>query len=111
MATRTIGTIASAHSRLEKQSGLPLRLQCVAIVGGSCGYAQIDIATASAAITRPNQRLRMRFSPKARHEIPHDFLKAGRMQPIPVEPPFALGGVPVARLEHAAVVRPRRTGD
>src|SRR2546430_14806877 len=87
MTASTNGTIASAHSRLEKPSGVPFRLQCVATVGGSWGYAQTDIATAKAAITRPNQRLRMLFSfpAEAGHEVPHDFLKHGGIEPIPDE--------------------------
>src|SRR5438552_10424229 len=116
MATRTIGTIASAHSRLEKPSGVPLRLQCVATVGGSCGYAQIDIATASAAITRPNQRLRIAFSPvfsraEAGHEVAHDFLKHSRVEPVADELSLALRGDQICRFEHPEVVRDRRKRD
>src|SRR2546423_14350576 len=112
MATRTIGTIASAQSRPEKPSGVPLRLQWVATVGGSCGYAQTDMARASAAITRPNQRLRMVLSSaEAGHEVADDLLKHGRVQPIPDELAFTLGGNEVRTLQHAEVVRYRRERD
>src|SRR2546425_2891717 len=71
----------------------------------------METPTATAAITRPNQRLRIVFSPESGHEIPHDFLKDGGIEPIPDELAFALGGDEVRRLEHAEVVRHRRERD
>src|SRR6267142_767313 len=69
----------------------------------------METAAATAAITRPNQRLRMLFSfpAEAGHEVPHDFLKHGGIEPIPDELPFPLSGDEVRRLEHAEVVRHR----
>src|SRR5512145_1701053 len=101
----TIGMMATAHARLENPSGVPRRSQCVATRGGKLGYAQIEMATASAAITRPNQRLRIFLSPEASHEVPHDFLEHGGIQPIPDELSLALGRDQVRRLEHTQVVR------
>src|SRR6266566_109834 len=71
----------------------------------------METATATAAITRPNQRLRIVCSPKAGHEVAHDLLKDGRVQPVADELPFALGGDEVGRLEHAEMVRHRRERD
>src|SRR6266480_4628552 len=73
----------------------------------------METATATAAITRPNQRLRMllSFPTKAGHEVAHDLLKDGRVQPVADELPFALGGDEVGRLEHAEMVRHRRERD
>src|SRR5687768_17537271 len=111
----TSGPIATATRRLEKPSGVPRRFQCVATVGGRLGYAQTEIARATTAITRPNQRLRMRFPlsvpAEAGHEVAQDFLKYGRVQPVADELPFALRGHQVRRLEHAEVMRHRRKGD
>src|ERR1051326_9294441 len=75
MITSMIGTIAIAQPRPENPSGVPCRFQCVATRGGSCGNAQTDMATASAAATRPNQRLRILSPSETGHEVPHDFLK------------------------------------
>src|SRR5262245_64170256 len=96
----TIGMRATAQARLENPSGVPRRSQCVATRGGRLGYAQIEMATASAAITRPNQRLRIFLSPETGHEVPHDFLKDGGIQPIADELPLALGRDQVRCLEH-----------
>src|SRR6266508_2607668 len=71
----------------------------------------METATASAAMTRPNQRLRIGCSPETGHEVPDDFLKYGGIQPIPDELAFALRGDEVCRLEHAEVVRHRRERD
>src|SRR2546422_11212599 len=112
MTMSTNGTIASAPSRLEKPSGAPFRLQCVATVGGSWGYAQTDIATANAAITRPNQRLRMLVSPppETGHEKPHDFLKHGGIKPKPDELAFPLlgDGIPPLGTPEGGRHRPER---
>src|SRR2546430_6113338 len=69
----------------------------------------METATATAAVTRPTQRLRMLFSfpAEAGHEVPHDFLKHGGIEPIPDELAFALGGDEVRRLQDAKVVRHR----
>src|SRR5712664_36531 len=71
----------------------------------------METPTATAAITRPNQRLRIVFSPESGHEIPHDFLKDGGIEPIPDELAFALRGDEIRRFEHAEVVRHRREGN
>src|SRR6266540_2399005 len=107
------GTPDGFSSRLEKPSGVPSKRKCVGMVGGNRGYAHTAMATATAAITRPNQRLRMllSFPTKAGHEVAHDLLKDGRVQPVADELPFALGGDEVGRLEHAEVVRHRRERD
>src|SRR6266849_1030673 len=68
----------------------------------------METATATAATTRPNQRLRILVSPEAGHEIPHDFLKDGGIEPIPDELAFSLRGDEIGFLEHAEVMRHRR---
>src|SRR5213592_499682 len=105
--------MATASVRLENPSGAPRRFQCVATVGGSCGKAQTETAAASAATTRPNQRLRILVSLPAEtgHEVPHDFLKDSGIQPVPDELALALGGDEVRRLEHPQVVRHGRERD
>src|SRR5213075_2070402 len=107
MKTSRTGMIETAMRRLEKRSGVPLRLQCVAIAGGRCGHAHTDTPAANAAITMPNQRLRIALSPEASHEVAHDLLKHGRIQPVADELPLTLGGHEVRRLEHPQVVRDR----
>src|SRR6266513_5021937 len=73
----------------------------------------MDTATATAAITRPNQRLRMLVSlpAEAGHEVAHDLLKDRRIEPVADELPLALGGDEVRRLQDAEVVRHRRERD
>src|SRR5258705_12045063 len=73
----------------------------------------MDTATATAATTSQNQRLRTLVSlpAEAGHEVPHDFLKDRGIQPIPDELALALGGDEVRRLEHAQVVRHGRERD
>src|SRR4051812_9878664 len=71
---------------------------------------------AMAAITRPNQRLRIccpSLSPatKAGHEVPYHLLEDGRVQPVADELPLALRRHEVRRLEDAQVVRHRRERD
>src|SRR3989442_14054785 len=68
----------------------------------------METPTATAAITRPNQRLRIVFSPESGNEVPHDFMKDGGIEAMPDELAFALGGDEVRRPEHAEVVRHRR---
>src|SRR5881409_1298731 len=111
MTRITPGMIATATSRLEKPSGVPLRFQCVATVGGSCGYAQIEIPTATTAIARPNQRLRMVLLPETSDEVADDLLKDGRVEAVPDELAFALGSDEIGCLEDAEVVRDRRECD
>src|SRR5262244_2902467 len=67
---------------------------------------------ASAAITSPNQRLRMllSFPAEAGHEVAHDLLEYGRVEPVADVLPLPLRGDEVGRLEHAEVMRHRRKG-
>src|SRR4051812_6793468 len=71
---------------------------------------------AMAAITRPNQRLRISCpsvlpATKAGHEVPHYLLEDRRVQPVADELPLALARHEVRRLEDAQVVRHRRERD
>src|SRR2546422_988480 len=86
-----------------------LVIAALAVAMSVWGYAQTDIATAKAAITRPNQRLRMLVSPprETGHEKPHDFLKPGRIEQITDELDFALRGDEIRSLYAADEVRHR----
>src|SRR5437867_8489575 len=79
----------------------------------------METATASAATTRPNQRLRIGCPPplsvsprtKAGHEVAHDFLKHGRIQPVANELALALRRDQIRRFQDPQVMRHRRKSD
>src|SRR5690242_7576372 len=89
----------------------PLASQWVAMCGGSLSHASHVATSASAAITKPNHRLRISASRERFHEVPGDFLEDGGVQPVPHVLPLPLHRDEPGVLQDAEVVRHRGKRD